>query len=101
MKQEITQNEFTDAIELEAANKFSYEARVSLYNHLTQQMWERDRTELSKDDLDAEKICSEYTEFKTLEDAQKVYNVDSIDELCGSTIVLSTDTTFTFIVKDF
>lgn len=69
---------------------FSYNGQEALFNYLT---------DLEEDtgheiELDIIALCCDYTEYETLEDIQKDYDIKDIEELEDNTFVIKFDNGF-------
>jgi hypothetical protein len=83
--------DFCDAfVSYERNENFSYEGKKALFEYLEQ--CEDDTGE--KQELDIITLCCDYTEYKNLEELQKDYNVETMEELEENTIVIHCDTGF-------
>ena len=80
-------------------NQFSHEGKKALYNYLN---------ELAEDlgepiELDVIALCSEFSEFKNLEEFKKDYNIEDIEDIediKDYTTVIQIDDE-AFIIQDF
>ena len=88
MKKTINQYDFSDAFEkMGRDNNFSYEGKKALFNYL-EELEEGTGEEM---ELDVIAICCEYTEYENLEELQKDYDVENIEELEQNTTVIMID----------
>lgn len=82
-------------------DQFTYEGKEALFNYLN---------ELGEDlgesiELDVIAICCDFTEYGCLEEFNDAYNyavgeVNSIDDICGYTVVIPIDEE-SFIIQNF
>jgi len=74
---------------------FSYEGKKALFQYL--ENYEDETGE--EQELDIVSLCCDYSEYKTLKELQKDYNVESMEELEENTIVIYFDEGF--IIQQF
>ena len=98
IKETITQSQFIDAFRRSEFRKdsFSYEGLKTLYDYL----WD-----LSEDvgdiELDVIEIDCDYTEYCSLEEMQKSYDVQSLDDVRDNTTLIEIPNTSRFIIGNY
>lgn len=75
-------------------NNFTYEGKKALYDYLT------DDEMGDGNELDIVALCCEFTEYANLEELQKDYDIESMEELEEKTTVIMINDT-SFIIQDF
>lgn len=97
MYKSISEFDFVDAFaKSDRDENFSYEGKKALFEYLEQ--YEEDTGE--KIELDIIALCCEYSEYKNLEELQKDYDIESMEELEEKTVVIMINDT-SFIIQDF
>ena len=86
MKETLNEHKFIDAFKSWDTYKdnFSYEGLKALWQYYTD--YEQDTGE--ELEIDVVATCCEFTEYESLEEAQKDYNVESLEELEDNTTYL-------------
>ncbi len=97
MYKSISEFDFVDAFaKLDRDENFSYEGKKALFSYLEQ--LEEDTGK--KIELDIIALCCEYSEYKNLEELQKDYDIESMEELEEKTTVIMINDE-SFIIQEF
>jgi len=97
MKRIISEYEFVKSFDdYNRSENFSVAGRVALFNYL-ENFEEGTGVEM---ELDVIGLCCEFTEYENLEELQKNYNVESMEELEQNTSVIMIDDE-SFIIQDY
>jgi hypothetical protein len=90
MIKRITLQDFRNEFKRYNRDNFSYKGLEVLFDYL--EGLEDDMQEPIE--LDVIGLCCDYSEYETLEDVQKDYNVEDMDELEGNTEVINFENGF-------
>jgi hypothetical protein len=98
MKKTINLQDFIDSFKKFDRDYYSYKGYVALFNYL--ENLEEDTGE--EIELDVIALCSDFTEYKSIEEIKKDYpEIESIEDLIEKTTVIEIEGTKRLIIQAF
>lgn len=99
MKKNVTRNDFVNEFaEYGRGDQFSEDALDAIYEYIVEV--EEDTGE--EFELDVIAICCDFTEYESLEELQEYYSdIESMEDLSNSTMVIEFGNEGQFVIQDF